>query len=172
MKPYIMIGLPACALAALIIRHHHRHRSAHDGAGSDDADHLAPIAEARPRDDEHAIAELAAAHAVPARPGDGNLFRELLVLWPAWAEIVKYVTRDEPHAADPQSVFSSACAAERDRLAARLYGFYVGDTLAEAERILDEVLELAKAGRRPRSGTEMGLTADMFHPRPSTGEAA
>lgn len=99
-----------------------------------------------------------------------DLVHEWLVLWPAWQSIASYVSRDDPRTADPCSVFGAACAVDHDRLAARLYGEHLGDSLEDAASILDELLEMARAGRRPRYGAELGLTREMFQ-RPEADAA-
>jgi hypothetical protein len=93
---------------------------------------------------------------------DHGLFRELLVLWPAWQTIVEFVSRTDPRDADPQSIYGSACATDLGRVTALLYAYQHGDTLEDAAAILGEVLAMAAAGRRPRYGRELGLTAAMF----------
>lgn len=90
------------------------------------------------------------------------LIREVFYLWPVWADLVEYVSMDHPREADPQSVFGAACALDRDRLVARLYGGGHGDSIEEAAELLELILELAQAGRRPRYGREVGLTAESF----------
>lgn len=91
--------------------------------------------------------------------------RELFVLWPAWQEIVEYVSQRHPAEACPQSIYGAACAVPRDRLTARLYSASVGDTLDEAEGILCDLLRAARDGHRPRTGRELGLTREMFEER-------
>jgi hypothetical protein len=91
-----------------------------------------------------------------------ELLHEFFNLWPAYQEICGYVTREDPREADPYSVFGAACAVEPDRLAARLYGAHIGDSLEECEEILFEVMSGLREGKRPRFGREMGLTPEMF----------
>jgi hypothetical protein len=96
-----------------------------------------------------------------------ELIRELFVLWPAWQELVDTVALPgtHPSEADPQSIYGATCALDRDRLAARLYGGHIGDTLSEAGAILTEIMRGAMNGHRPRTGRELGLTREMFEER-------
>jgi hypothetical protein len=91
-----------------------------------------------------------------------ELLFEMFVTWPAYQEIAGYVSSEDPRTADPHSVYGAACAVEPDRLAARLYGAHIGDSLEECEEILFEVMSGLREGHRPRFGKEMGLTAEMF----------
>lgn len=91
-----------------------------------------------------------------------GLIREIFYLWPAWADLVEYVSTEDPRKADPHSVFGAACGIERDRLAARLYGGGHGDSLEEAAELLEHILDMAQEGKRPRYGREVGLTAKDF----------
>lgn len=88
--------------------------------------------------------------------------REWLVLWPVWQEIAGYVSTGDPRTVDPHDIYGAACGYDRDRLAACLYGCYLGDSLDEAHGLLAEVLALAQNGRRPRFGRELGFTAELF----------
>jgi hypothetical protein len=91
-----------------------------------------------------------------------DYIRELLVMWPAWQEIVRYVSLSEPSDADPQSIYGAVCGHNRDRIGALLYAHHFGDTLPEAAAILTELLAAARDGHRPRTGPELGLTPEMF----------
>lgn len=93
------------------------------------------------------------------------MIHELFVLWPAWQEIVEYVSTAHPAEADVCSIYGAACAVDRDRLAALLYGRMIGDTLSEAGEILAEIMRGAVVGRRPRTGRELGITREMFGER-------
>jgi hypothetical protein len=94
---------------------------------------------------------------------DQAVYREFLVLWPAWQEIVENVTLNtDPRTVEPQRVFGAACGCDQDRLAALLFGRMVGDTLDEAHDILREILAMARDGRRPRFGIELGLRPEDF----------
>lgn len=114
---------------------------------------------------------LAAPQEPPSDPTDAvlrdELIRELFVLWPAWQELIDTVALSGTHPAeaDPQSIYGAACALDRDRLAALLYGRYIGDTLSEAGAILTEIMRAAQQGHRPRTGRELGLTREMFEER-------
>lgn len=95
-----------------------------------------------------------------------RLVREFIWLWPAWTIVVEHVTRSDPRTVEPQSVFGAACAVDRDRLAALLYGHHIGDSLEDAQSVLEELLVMARDGKRPRYGAELGLTREMFKGSP------
>lgn len=88
------------------------------------------------------------------------LIREAFELWPAWCTIVGHISRSDPRDACPQSVYGSALATDRDRLAALLYAHHHGESMSDANALLTELLAMAKAGRRPRFGRECGLTRE------------
>jgi hypothetical protein len=90
------------------------------------------------------------------------LIREIFEYWPAWADLVEWVSTEDPRTADPHSIFGAACGCERDRLAARLYGGGHGNSLEEAAELLELILDMAEQGKRPRYGRELGLTAEHF----------
>lgn len=100
----------------------------------------------------------------PAEPGIPGIeaTRELFVYWPAWREIVEYVTTCDPRTVQPQDVFGAACATDLERLACLLYGRQTGNDLEHARAILRLLLLNAREGRRPRYGCEFGLTAEDF----------
>jgi hypothetical protein len=93
---------------------------------------------------------------------DIDFVRECFVYWPAWDVLVTHVSSDHPREACPQSVYGAACAVDRDRLAALLYGHMVGDTLQEAADVLEDLLLMARDGARPRFGAELGLGPETF----------
>lgn len=90
------------------------------------------------------------------------LYRELFESWPAWQIVVGHVSREQPATADPQSVFGAACACDRDRLAALLYGHSIGGSLEDATAVLEDLLVMASHGMRPRTPREAGLRAWML----------
>jgi len=96
------------------------------------------------------------------QPPAANAFREMLTQWPAWERVVGQVSREHPAVADPQAIYGAAVAVGRERLSALLFAHQCGDTLAESEQILEELLDLAEVGLRPRTGTELGLRPEMF----------
>lgn len=90
---------------------------------------------------------------------------EVFTLYSAWGTLVEYVSRSTPLDADPQSIFGAACACDRDRLAALLYGHHHGESLEDSEAILAELLAMASVGRRPRWAAEAGLFPELFERR-------
>jgi hypothetical protein len=90
------------------------------------------------------------------------VLHEMFVLWPAWQTIVDYVSREDAKAAEPQSIYGSACALDQDRLAALLYAHCQADTLDEGRDLLADLLLMARDGVRPRYGRELGFTREMF----------
>jgi hypothetical protein len=88
-----------------------------------------------------------------------RMLRELLELWPAWESLTDFLSRSGPGDADPHAIYEAACDVDHDRLVALLYAHHVGDTMADAEQVLDELLDMAREGRRPRNGREIGLSA-------------
>jgi hypothetical protein len=90
------------------------------------------------------------------------IITEAFHLWPAWATLVEYVSRSRPAEADPHDIYGAACASEPDRLAALLYAHHHAETLDDAAALLGELLAMARDGRRPRFGRELGLTREMF----------
>lgn len=91
-----------------------------------------------------------------------DLFVELFEDWPTWATLVGYLSRSKPTTADPQSIYGAACAVEQDRLACRIYGSGIGSSLDHATEILNRVLAMAREGRRPRFGRELGIDVQDF----------
>jgi hypothetical protein len=87
---------------------------------------------------------------------------EMFVLWPAWQTIVEYVSREDARTVEPQSVYGAACAADQDRLAARLYAHAHADSVDDGRDLLADLLLMARDGVRPRYGREMGFTREMF----------
>lgn len=92
------------------------------------------------------------------------IYRETLMLWPAWEILAAQFGTKHPAVADPHEIFECACAAGHDRLVALIYGHGIGETALESEDVVDEVLAMARDGRRPRDGSALGLV--MRSPRP------
>jgi hypothetical protein len=88
--------------------------------------------------------------------------REMFSLWGVWQELVSFLSTDRARACDPHTLFGIACSIEPDRLAALIYGHGIGQDLDEATELLEEVLDMAREGRRPRCGVELGLGPETF----------
>lgn len=94
-----------------------------------------------------------------------DIIHESLRLGMAWEQLVATLTISrDPRTADPQSLYGAARAADHDRLVALLYGNQIGDSLDQAAAVLEEVLAMAREGRRPRGAAECGL-ADVLADR-------
>jgi hypothetical protein len=94
---------------------------------------------------------------------------EVLVLWPAYDVLARYVSRD-PAATDPQSLHG-AIAAIGDRADALLYAHGHAETLEACTEIVNDVLIKLRHGERPRSGKDFGLGAEIIAgPKPEGGE--
>jgi hypothetical protein len=87
----------------------------------------------------------------------GDPIYEAFVLYPAWGTLVEYVSRSAPREACPQSIYGSLAAGDRDRLAALLYAHHNVDSLDEADMVLEDLMVMAREGRRPRYAREMGF---------------
>lgn len=91
-----------------------------------------------------------------------DYYYELFCLWPTWKVIVREVCQPglDPEAADPQSVYGAACAADCGRLAACVYADDIAIDIDDARFLLDEVLDMTRDGFRPMSWREAGF-ADL-----------
>jgi hypothetical protein len=92
---------------------------------------------------------------------------EGLVLWPAYTMLATNVSQAHPAEADPRSMYG-CIRAIGDRAEAFVYAHNMADTYEGARTIVDDVLMMLQAGRRPRSMRELGMgsAADIVGPKP------
>jgi hypothetical protein len=88
----------------------------------------------------------------------GDPIYEAFVLYPAWGTLVGYVSRAQPGDACPHSIYGSLAAADHDRLAALLYAHQAADSIDEADMVLEDLMAMAREGKRPRYAREFGFT--------------
>jgi hypothetical protein len=79
---------------------------------------------------------------------------EVFVQWPAYMELHDRLGGD-PRETDPRDLIGRVAAYGHDRAAATIFAGGVTADLDDAAHVLDELLELAHDGRRPRYGREM-----------------
>lgn len=79
---------------------------------------------------------------------------EALVLWRAYQELHKRLGGD-PRTSDPRDLIGKVAAYGHDRAAAAIFDSASTTSLADADHVLRELLELASTGRRPRYGNEI-----------------
>lgn len=93
---------------------------------------------------------------------------EVLVLWGAYQDLHERLGGD-PRYADPRDLIGKVAAFGRARAAAAIFASAATADLADAEHVLEELLELAAAGRRPRYGAELGadFIAELLGTSPS-----
>lgn len=84
---------------------------------------------------------------------DAELY-EVFVLWGAYAELHERLGGD-PRTSDPYDLIGKVAGYGQDRAAAAIFAGGCTTDLGDAEHVLDELLELAAAGRRPRYGNEI-----------------
>ncbi len=87
-------------------------------------------------------------------PRECDLY-EVFVLWAAYQVLHEHLGGD-PRTSDPRDLIGRVAAWGHDRAAAALFAGATALDLDDAAHVLDELLELAAAGRRPRYGREFG----------------
>lgn len=94
---------------------------------------------------------------------------EVLVLWGAYQDLHERLGGD-PRTADPRDLIGKVAAFGRARAASAIFASACTTDLADAEHVLDELLELAARRRRPRYGAELGpdFLAELLGTTPST----
>ncbi|MEJ7824939.1 MAG: hypothetical protein WKF48_05895 [Solirubrobacteraceae bacterium] len=92
-----------------------------------------------------------------------DLVYEVFVLWSAYQELHERLGGDA-RTSDPRDLIGKVAAYGHDRAAAAIFADGVATSLADAERVLGDLLALAAQGRRPRYGREIhpGLSAALL----------
>lgn len=85
-----------------------------------------------------------------------DLLYEVLVLWRAYQCVYERFTGCDARTGSPGELVGAVARHGHARAAAGLFADAHTDNLADGADLLDELLELARAGRRPRYARELG----------------
>lgn len=80
---------------------------------------------------------------------------EAFVQWHAYAELHELVCGGDARTADPRGLVAGVEQLGHEQAAAAIFAGGVIPCLDDGRHVLDELLELAAAGRRPRYGREI-----------------
>lgn len=95
------------------------------------------------------------------------ILNEVFILWPAWQELVEHTMPTGTQARDvrPLDVFTTFEALDAERVGRLLHlmvGHAQAETVDEARALVAELRDMASVDRRPRFGSEAGLTLTHF----------
>lgn len=79
---------------------------------------------------------------------------EVFIQWGAYAELRERFGGD-PRTSDPYDLIGNVAGMGHDRAAAAIFAAGCTVDLEDAEHVLEELLQLARTGRRPRYGNEI-----------------
>lgn len=87
---------------------------------------------------------------------------EALVQWRAYTTLHEHLLTTDPRTADPRDLIGPLCSYGHERAACLLFAHHAGNCLGESYALVSELLDMARDGRRPRFGRELGLRAEDF----------